>query len=178
MGSSGSSNLDFRGEFEDVTIWEIAESLGFWWRVGRNCCEGTTAAAGSSKEAPALESGELVILRCGSWHWRTSHPTAPLTLRPTDEVSAEIDSMIDASQLLLCFATRRCSRTGMRLLELQSRLQTPEEALLGASAESASSSTRHKRLRSLQAALQTLGFARTYQKGAPPSPKAPEASNK
>lgn len=127
----------YAGDFESVAVWELAEALGSW-------------------EASDGPSGETALaLRCEHWSWKCSHPAAPMVLRPSEDGRRELDDVVEAGQLQLCYALRR-DGAGTRCLELQTSGHPSWDL-----------QQRHQRLRSLQAAFQTLGFGRCYTDGWP-----------
>mmetsp|Transcript_47213 Transcript_47213/g.109205 ORF Transcript_47213/g.109205 Transcript_47213/m.109205 type:complete len:281 (-) Transcript_47213:32-874(-) len=138
------------GEYREVEVWEIAECLGSWTTVRQTVDEG----------APASDA--VVLLTCENWSWKASHPTAPLALRPTEDCRRELNEMVDASQLALCYSVSRDPASGGRRLDLNMQYDgTNREGSVPSQAV-----PRHIRMRSLQAAFQTLGFARSYRAGA------------
>lgn len=138
---------DLAGDYEEIDIWEIAESLGSWVPVELSG-DGSHAAL-----------GRAVLLTCEHWHWKSSHPTAPSSLRPTEASRDELDAMVDAGQLILCYSASQDKSTGVKTLELQMQ----SDRIVGPADSPSSKLPRHIRMRSVQAAFQTLGFARLYE---------------
>jgi len=135
-------------EFSDVNIWEMAESLGSWRVV--------PSSASSVGEAPERP---IAVLTCDHCRWTSDHPTATLRMRPAAEQREEIDAMVDEGKLILYFAFFEPAEPGgKRRLELQ----MTSDGLLAVEGSSEEGQPRHARLRSVQTAVQTLGFTRTY----------------
>jgi len=152
FGASGqqSSLEDLTGRYEEVDVWEISESLGSWSICDRQ--EG---------------SAPMVLLTLEHWSWKSSHPNAPSVLQPTEDCKAELESMAAGGQLALCYVIGRCDETGASRLELQMPFT--------ACAEPGGGLQRRARMRSVQAACQTLGFAKNYV-GVPETEKLAAAS--
>lgn len=115
------------GEFQELCVWELAEALGTW-QIDQH---GAT-------------------LTCQHWSWKCSHPGAPMVLEPSLENRHQLDELLEAEELQLCYVHAD------RALELQTKGHPSWDL-----------QQRHQRLRSLQAAFQTLGFARSYSSGWP-----------
>jgi len=131
---------DLTGRYEEVDVWEISESLGSW-----SLCD--------------LQEGSapMVLLTLEHWSWKSSHPTAPSVLQPTEDCKIELENMAAMGQLTLCYAIGRCHEKAVSKLDLQMPFT--------ASSESGAGSQRRARMRSVQAACQTLGFAKSYLGG-------------
>lgn len=131
------------GTFEEISVWELAESTGSWREV-----------------QVASEHGKhvAVLLTCEHCTWKTNYPDAPLSLCPGAEGQAEVDAMVDDGQLVLCYVLQLTDELASKSLMLHMDLSTVCE-WTGSALQAAS---RHKRLRNMQTAFQTLGFARAY----------------
>eukprot|EP00435_Cladocopium_sp_Y103_P025106 s1824_g6.t1 len=105
--------------------------------------------------AEALGTWQLdqhgAILTCQHWSWKCSHPGAPMVLEPSLETRQQLNQLLDSEELQLCYVA-----TAERSMELQTKGHPSWDL-----------QQRHQRLRSLQAAFQTLGFARSYTPGWP-----------
>lgn len=161
---------ELAGEYQTLEVWETAEALGSYrlLRTG-----GSWA----------------LVLQCQHCSWRSNFLTAPLELRPSDEARAEVEGMIDADQLVLCYSVDEVSRQLKLLLNLDAdavavsppaQTETPADAgadIAFRGDETAPSPSpepamkapdaflpRHALLRSVQAAFQNLGFSRAYDR--------------
>ncbi|CAK0844721.1 unnamed protein product [Prorocentrum cordatum] len=150
----------FFGEYEDVSVWEIVEALGCWQQV-------------EPAQGCAPETSGALLLTCDSWHIRSSHPSAPAVFRPTEEGRKEIDAMMEAGQLLLCYVLGDAG-AGTRSLELQAHFEAapPQAAVPSVPRGVGQPPARRPPRRGLQLAFQALGFARRYQRGAAGHPLA------
>merc|ERR1712232_1099006 len=108
-----------------------------------------------------------VLLTCSNCSWKTNHPNAPLVLRPAEDSRAEIEDMINAGQVYLCYSTRHDEHTGERMLDLSFNIDDVCELSGDSLAIAGAAASRRTRLRNFQAAFQTLGFARSYKAQAP-----------
>merc|ERR1711933_254074 len=99
----------------------------------------------------------MVLLTCEHRSWKSSHPTAPSAFRPAEEGREELDRLIEAGSVALCYTIRSRSSTvngvakDTRCLELQAHF---DPAVVGCDGPVVS---RHARMRSMQAAVQSLG---------------------
>eukprot|EP00434_Breviolum_minutum_P014477 symbB.v1.2.012766.t1/scaffold888.1/size154975/3 len=87
-------------------------------------------------------------LTCQHWSWKCSHPGAPMVLEPSMENRQQLDHLLELEELQLCYVANG------RSIDLQTKGHPSWDL-----------QQRHQRLRSLQAAFQTLGFARSYSPG-------------
>lgn len=148
LRSSGDALLHAGREYQSVPVWEIAESLGSWRALPDD--QGTPATSSTDTGTSIGSLGRLLELTCTHWSWKCSHDSAPSNFKPTPEGEEELDAMVDAGQLVLCYSAS--AGNGARLLQLQAQVCSPAQAGL----------TRHARMRNMQAAFQTLGFASAY----------------
>lgn len=139
------------GNYHEFSVWEMAETTGSWRQV--QIWSGVEA---EGEEPPAALMG--VLLTCQLCSWKSNFPNAPLVYTPSEDGQAEVDSMLESGQLVLCFVYRPEDESGGSRLELHMDLSTVFEW----TGDQVQSLPRHARLRSVQTAFQTLGFAREY----------------
>merc|ERR1712008_62661 len=119
--------------------WEQAEALGSWQLL----------------QLPR-GGGQAVLLNCESCRWASDldscrHPR----LRPLAKARQELDTIVTAGRLALCYTVRHCDTMGPVTLEMLLLHDFSLSGLLSTPA----------RVSAARAAVETLGFRMVYGKG-------------
>lgn len=130
-------NKQWRPGGRDSIAWDMAESLGSWH------VEPLIGHDGN------VSNGTGILLQFETCRWTSGNPGGPdaeSSLRPDAGCGADLDSMVNAGSISLCYGVGLCVSTGRRMLVLQ----TDHAVATGCDV-------------SLQATVKGLGLARSYR---------------